>query len=243
LYAHYSELESGCDIMANVQVTGSIRFSDGSSVPLLNTAMAEGTLTELQTDSGFTTVAQTLGSYAPGKTVVAGFVAAANNASYAYILRQGVILASISVAAAGAVNQGQMPMKNVRLMPGDSIQCMAVTAADREISVYTNCSDGTQAIFAVTPSGAATNTCVSVITGNGLGETLQGKTITQVSVNGPSAANVAKISSAGGVVFLDAQGSPIGAAHASAVAAAQPLPIPFNTRVALNFALQCVTTS
>jgi len=229
--------------MANVQVTGSIRFSDGSSVPLLNTAMAEGTLSELQTDSGFTTVAQTLGSYAPGKTVVAGFVAAANNASYAYILRQGVILASISVAAAGAVNQGQMPMKNVRLMPGDSIQVMAVTAADREISVYTNCSDGTQAIFAVTPSGAATNTCVSVITGNGLGETLQGKTITQVSVNGPSAANVAKISSAGGVVFLDAQGSPIGAAHASAVAAAQPLPIAFNTRVALNFALQCVTTS
>ena len=229
--------------MANVQVTGSIRFSDGSSVPLLNAAMAEGTLTELQTDSGFTTVAQTLGSYAPGKTVVAGFVAAANNASYAYILRQGVILASISVAAAGAVNQGQMPMKNVRLMPGDSIQVMAVTAADREISVYTNCSDGTQAIFAVTPSGAATNTCVSVITGNGLGETLQGKTITQVSVNGPSAANVAKISSAGGVVFLDAQGSPIGAAHASAVAAAQPLPIAFNTRVALNFALQCVTTS
>ena len=229
--------------MANVQVTGSIRFSDGSSVPLLNTAMAEGTLSELQTDSGFTTVAQTLGSYAPGKTVVAGFVAAANNASYAYILRQGVILASISVAAAGAVNQGQMPMKNVRLMPGDSIQCMAVTAADREISVYTNCSDGTQAIFAVTPSGAATNTCVSVITGNGLGETLQGKTITQVSVNGPSAANVAKISSAGGVVFLDAQGSPIGAAHASAVAAAQSIPIPFNTRVALNFALQCVTTS
>tara|TARA_R110000824_G_scaffold98885_1_gene235702 strand:+ start:499 stop:1116 length:618 start_codon:yes stop_codon:yes gene_type:complete len=205
--------------------------------------MAEGTLTELQTDSGFTTVAQTLGSYAPGKTVVAGFVAAANNASYAYILRQGVILASISVAAAGAVNQGQMPMKNVRLMPGDSIQVMAVTAADREISVYTNCSDGTQAIFAVTPSGAATNTCVSVITGNGLGETLQGKTITQVSVNGPSAANVAKISSAGGVVFLDAQGSPIGAAHASAVAAAQPIPIAFNTRVALNFALQCVTTS
>ena len=229
--------------MANVQVTGSIRFSDGSSVPLLNAAMAEGTLTELQTDSGFTTVAQTLGSYAPGKTVVAGFVAAANNASYAYILRQGVILASISVAAAGAVNQGQMPMKNVRLMPGDSIQVMAVTAADREISVYTNCSDGTQAIFAVTPSGAATNTCVSVITGNGLGETLQGKTITQVSVNGPSAANVAKISSAGGVVFLDAQGSPIGAAHASAVAAAQPIPIAFNTRVALNFALQCVTTS
>lgn len=236
-------MEYGCDIMANVQVTGSIRFSDGSSVPLLNAAMAEGTLTELQTDSGFTTVAQTLGSYAPGKTVVAGFVAAANNASYAYILRQGVILASISVAAAGAVNQGQMPMKNVRLMPGDSIQVMAVTAADREISVYTNCSDGTQAIFAVTPSGAATNTCVSVITGNGLGETLQGKTITQVSVNGPSAANVAKISSAGGVVFLDAQGSPIGAAHASAVAAAQPIPIAFNTRVALNFALQCVTTS
>lgn len=229
--------------MANVQVTGSIRFSDGSSVPLLNASMAEGTLTELQTDAGFTTVAQTLGSYKPGATVVGGFVAAANNISYAYILRQGVILASIPIGAAGAVNKGTMPMKAVTLMPGDSIQVMAVTAADREISVYTNCSDGTQAIFAVTPSGAATNTLTSVITGNGLGETLQGKTITEVYVNGPSAANVAKISSAGGVVFLDAQGSPIGAAHASVVAAAQPMPIAFNTSVQLNFALQCVTTS
>tara|TARA_R110002110_G_scaffold301283_1_gene515384 strand:- start:120 stop:809 length:690 start_codon:yes stop_codon:yes gene_type:complete len=229
--------------MANVQVTGSIRFSDGSSVPLLNAAMAEGTLTELQTDSGFTTVAQTLGSYAPGKTVVGGFIAAANNASYAYILRQGVILATIAVGATGAVNKGQMPTKNVRLMPGDSIQVMAVTASDREISVYAHCSDGTQQIFAATPSSGATNTLTSVITGNGLGETLQGKTITQVSVNGPSAANVAKISSAGGVVFLDAQGSPIGASHATVVAAAQPMPIAFNTRVQLNFALQCVTTS
>ena len=229
--------------MANVQVTGAIRFSDGSSVPLLNASMAEGTLTELQTDSGFTTVAQTLGSYAPGKTVVAGLVAAANNASYAYILRQGVILATIPVAAAGAVNKGAMPMKSVRLMPGDSIQVMAVTAADREISVYAHCSDGTQQIFAVTPSGAATNTLTSVITGNGLGETLQGKVINEVYVNGPSAANVAKISSAGGVVFLDAQGSPIGAAHATVVAAAQPMSVPFNTQVQLNFALQCVTTS
>jgi len=229
--------------MANVQVTGSIRFSDGSSVPLLNAAMAEGTLTELQTDSGFTTVAQGLGSYKPGGSVVGGFIACANNASYAYILRQGVILATIPVGATGAVNKGEMPMKNVRLMPGDTIQVMAVTASDREISVYAHCSDGTQQIFAVTPSGGATNTLTSVITGNGLGETLQGKTITEVYCNGPSAANVAKISSAGGVVFLNAQGSPIGAAHATVVAAAQPLPVSFNTNVQLNFALQCVTTS
>ena len=229
--------------MANVQVTGSIRFSDGSSVPLLNAAMAEGTLTELQTDSGFTTVAQGLGSYKPGGTVVGGFIACANNSSYAYILRQGVILATIPVGATGAVNKGEMPMKNVRLMPGDTIQVMAVTASDREISVYAHCSDGTQQIFAVTPSSGATNTLTSVITGNGLGETLQGKTITEVYCNGPSAANVAKISSAGGVVFLNAQGSPIGAAHATVVAAAQPLPVSFNTSVQLNYALQCVTTS
>jgi len=229
--------------MASVQVLGAIRFSDGSSVPLLNSSMAEGTLSELQTDSGFTTVAQTLGSYAPGKTVVAGFVAAANNCSYAYILRQGVILATIPVGATGAVNMGLMAMKNVTLQPGDSIQVMCVTAADREISVYAHCTDGTHQIFAVTPSGAATNTLTSVITGNGLGETLQGRIINQVVVNGPSAANIAKISSAGGVVFLDAQGSPIGAAHASCVAAAQPMPVQFNTAVQLNFALQCVTTS
>jgi hypothetical protein len=229
--------------MASVQVTGSIRFSDGSSVPLLNASMAEGTLSELQTDSGFTTVAQGLGSYAPGKTVVGGLVSAANNCSYAYILRQGVILATIPVSAAGATSNGQMPIKNVRLMPGDTVQVMCVTAADREISVYCHCTDGTQQIFAATPSSGATNTLTSVITGNGLGETLQGKTINEVYVNGPSAANVAKISSAGGVVFLDAQGSPIGAAHATVVAAAQSKPIAFNTNVQLNYALQCVTTS
>ena len=229
--------------MANVQVTGAIRFSDGSSVPLLNAAMAEGTLTELQTNSGFTTVAQTLGSYAPGKTVVAGIVQAANNASYAYILRQGVILATIPIGVTGRVNKGLQPIKNVMLMPGDSIQVMAVTSADREISVYAHCTDGTQQIFAVTPSGAATNTLTSVITGNGLGETLQGKTINEVYINGPSVANMAKISSAGGVVFLDAQGSPIGAAAATSTALDQPMSTPFNTNVQLNFALQCVTTS
>jgi hypothetical protein len=229
--------------MANVQVTGSIRFSDGSTAPLLNASMAEGTLSELQTDSGFTTVAQTLGSYAPGKTVVAGLVSADNNASYAYILRQGVILATIPVAATGSVSKGELPMKRVTLMPGDSIQVMAVTAADREISVYAHCSDGTQQIFAVTPSGAATNTLTSVITGNGLGETLQGKTINELMVNGPSIAEMAKISSAGGVVFLNAQGSPIGAAQATSVANVQSMPFPFNTQVQLNFALQCVTTA
>jgi hypothetical protein len=229
--------------MANVQVTGSIRFSDGTSAPLLNASMAEGTLTELQTDSGFTTVAQSLGSYAPGKAVVAGLVSADNNASYAYILRQGIILATIPVAATGAVSKGELPMKNVRLMPGDTVQVMAVTAADREISCYTHCSDGTQAIFAVTPSTGATNALVSVITGNNLGETLQGKTITEVYVNGPSIAEMAKISSAGGVVFLNAQGSPIGGAQATSVANVQSMPTAFNTRVALNFAMQCVTTS
>jgi len=229
--------------MANVQVTGSIRFSDGTSVPLLNAAMAEGTLSELQSDGGFTTVAQGLGSYAPGKTVVAGLITADNNASYAYILRQGVILATIAVGATGAISKGELPMKRVTLMPGDTIQVMAVTAADREISVYAHCSDNTQAIFAVTPSGAATNTLTSVITGNNLGETLQGKTINELYVNGPSIAEMAKISSAGGVVFLNAQGSPIGAAQGTSTANVQPMPIPFSTQVQLNFALQCVTTS
>jgi hypothetical protein len=229
--------------MANVQVTGELRFSDGTAVPLLNASMAEGTLSELQTDANFTTVAQSIGSYKPGATVVAGLVVGANNCSYAYILRQGQILATVPVGATASINKGVMPMKNVTLQPGDTLQVMAVTASDREISFYASCSDGTEQIFAVTPSGGATNTGVSVITGNGIGETLQGKTITKVMAPGPSASELAKVTSAGGWVIVNAQGSPIGAVHATSVANAQPGWVPFNTNIQLNFALQCVTGS
>ena len=56
--------------MANVDVSGFAQFSDGTSVPLFNDAMAEGTLSSLQTSATYTVTAQDLGNYSPGKTLV-----------------------------------------------------------------------------------------------------------------------------------------------------------------------------
>jgi hypothetical protein len=48
--------------MAAVDVSGFAQFSDGTSVPLFNDAMTEGTLSEIQTSASYTVTAQSLGT-------------------------------------------------------------------------------------------------------------------------------------------------------------------------------------
>lgn len=226
--------------MANVSVSGFAQFSDGTSVPLLNASMAEGTLSEIQTSSAYTVTAQSLGTYAPGKTLVSLYAYAANNASYCYVLRQGLPIFFGSVGKSGVVSYGNKVFpKTITLQPGDTVQVLAQTAANRTCAFIAHCNDGTQRVFTATPSTAATLNLVDTITGNEIGETLQGKKITHamaLSVDGT------KISS-GGVVIVNAQGAVVGVLGVGSPAEAQVCFSPFNTAIGLNFLAQIITNA
>ena len=226
--------------MANVSVTGFAQFSDGTSVPLLNASMAEGTLTEIQTSAAYTVTAQSLGTYAPGKTLVSLYAYAANNASYCYVLRQGLPIYFGSVGKSGVMSYGNKVFpKTVTLQPGDTVQVLAQTAANRTCTFIAHCNDGTQRAFTATPSTAATLNLVDTITGNEIGETLQGKKITHamaLSVDGT------KISS-GGVVIVNAQGAVVGVMGVGSPIESQVCFSPFNTAIGLNFLAQIVTNA
>lgn len=224
--------------MANVDVSGFAQFSDGTSVPLFNNAMAEGTLSELQTSAQYTVTAQSLGNYAPGKTLVSLYGYAENNAAYLYVLRQGLPIFFGSVGKSGVMSYGNKKFpKTVVLQPGDTVQMLALAAATRTCTFVAHCSDGTQRAFVATPSGSGTSDLTDTITGNSIGDTLQGKKITHamaLSVDGT------KIIS-GGVVILNAQGSVVGVMGAGSPIESQVCFSPFNTAIALNFVAQIQT--
>ena len=224
--------------MANVDVSGFAQFSDGTSVPLFNDSMAEGTLSELQTSATYTVTAQSLGTYAPGKTLVSLYAYAENNASYCYVLRQGLPIFFGSVGKSGVMSYGNKVFpKSVVLQPGDTVQVLAQTAANRTCAFIAHCNDGTQRAFTATPAGAATTNLVDTITGNEIGETLQGKKITHamaLSVDGT------KIVS-GGVVIVNAQGAVVGVLGVGSPIESQVCFSPFNTAIGLNFLAQIVT--
>ncbi len=224
--------------MANVDVSGFAQMSDGTSVPLFNDAMPEGTLTELKTSSQYTVTAQSLGNYAPGKTLVSLYGYAENSAGYLYVLRQGLPIFFGSVGKSGVMSYGNKKFpKTVTLQPGDTVQMLALAAATRTCTFVAHCSDGTQRAFQGTPSGAGVTALTDTITGNSIGDTLQGKKIISamaLSVDGT------KIIS-GGVVILNAQGSVVGVLGAGSPIEAQVCFSPFNTSIALNFVAQIQT--
>lgn len=224
--------------MANVDVSGFAQFSDGTAVPLFNDAMPEGTLTELKTNPSYTVNAQSLGTYAPGKTLVSLYGYSENNASYVYILRFGVPIFFGSAGVSGVVSYGNKKFpKTITLIPGDQVMMLAQTAANRTCTFVAHCSDGTQRAFVGTPSGAGTTELIDSVTSNGIGETLQGKKISHamaLSVDGT------KITS-GGVVILNAQGTTVGVIGTGSPIESQVCFSPFNTAIGLNFVAQVIT--
>ena len=86
--------------MATNTVNGILVCSDGTNIPL-KAELAEGTETDLTTDTTYTVSAQNIGDYGMGKTVTSGLVTCDNGVAYAYILRQGLVAAIIPVACKG----------------------------------------------------------------------------------------------------------------------------------------------
>ena len=226
--------------MANVSIVGFLRTNTGDQIPLRTDSVAEGTETTITTDANLTVVAQSVGNYKPGATVMSGEITAPNGVAYAYILRQGVVLAVIVPNVAGVSNKEAMLSVPVVLRPGDEVRIMANTATNRMSSLLVKTSQGNSRIFVGTPSGAGTTSLLDITDGNSIGDTLQGQTLVNaclLTVDG------GKIVSSGGAWIRNASGQLAGCIPASNPTTVEPMWSDVNIPIALNFTATVVTNA
>ena len=231
--------------MADVACSGTLFCADGTIIPVYRSDLAEGTEEEVQTYDNYSVTAMSVGTYAQGKTVIASSpIMCKNGAAYAYLLRQGKIIQIYPVGVNSSGNVASLtsiPTCNaVTLMAGDKLMVMANTASDREaaLSVYTN--QGVSHIFTVTPSGGATNNMVSILTGNNIGDTLQGQVVTKAwltSIDGT------KIISGAGVMVADDRNTVVGSVSSTDPSLARVLASPCAIPIGLNYQAQLITAS
>ena len=227
--------------MANVTVTGYCRTLSGTQIPLRVDSTAEGTEFSLTTDTNLTTTAQDIGSYMPGSTVVSLEVFAPNGISYAYILRQGVILSWGSVNVSGVNNQEMMLCAPVQIRPGDTVRVLPLAAAARNAALCVYTSTGVSRIFVGTPAGAATTSLNDLQDAtNSIGDTLQNSTIVKAmftSVDG------GKIVSSGGAWIRNASGQLAGAIPSSNPTTVEPMISSVSIPIQLNWTASVVTNA
>ena len=225
--------------MATNTVVGSLTCSDGTTIPL-KAEIAEGTESDLTTDTVYTVSAQNVGDYKPGGVVTAGLVSCDNGVAYCYILSQGLVAAIIPCGVKGAIQDVQPLCASYQLKAGDKVRIMNNTAADREAAMWVYTASGVSRIFVVTPSGGATQELVDLQTSNSIGDTLQGQRIVKwagTSVDG------SKIET-NGFYVVDALGNVVGACPATNPIVNQPLfTQSYNVPVALNYKAQFLTNA
>jgi hypothetical protein len=198
--------------MADVDAYGQLIMRGGAVCPLARTDIAEGTEEEIQTDQNYVGSAQTAGTFVTqtlaSHVCVAAGITAENDMSYCAIMSAGKIKAATPVSGlnGGAGLPAPLPYPK-QLVSGDQVKALASAAATRTISLCVACSNGEYHIFTVTPSGAAAagHELVSILTGLGVGATLQNRTITHAfSMGGNNAANLSSP-----VYFVNGSGTPI----------------------------------
>ena len=219
--------------MANVNVSGILKCSDGTIIPL-DATLAEGTESNLTTNTDYTVTASNVGDYAPSKTVTHGFVQADHNISYAYILRQGLIATIIPVGVKGLAGSAPLPLcRPFTLIPGDIVRVLASTAASRATAtcVYTN--QGVYRIFDVA-SASGNVEPVDLQTNNSVGDTLQGQVIMKAFTTAGSLGN-SELVDGGGCLMLNEKGMPVGAVPANSPANQPVFWSDVQIPVALNY--------
>ena len=224
--------------MATNTVVGNLVCSDGTNIPL-KAEIAEGTESDLTTDTVYTVSAQNVGDYAPGKRIVSGIVAADNSISYAYILSQGLVAAIIPIGAKGQAQFQDQLCAPYTLRAGDKVRVMTNTSSDREAALCVYTASGTSRIFVNTPSGAATNELLDLQTSNSIGDTLQGQRIVKAfatSIDGNKVETP-------GVVVVDNLGNVVGSVGFAAPNLQQPQFTTKSIPVALNFKAQFLTNA
>ena len=201
--------------MANVNCYGSVISNRGGVVPLHNSATTEATLDEIRTDADFVGSAQVFGTFATQQH--GNFVASVaglqceNDFTYAYVQSAGKIKLALPIGGGAGTSGGNCglpaPLPYAKqIASGDSVQVMVNAGTDREAAVSVACSNGEYHVFAVTVSGSGEQELTSVLDGQSLGLTLQGRTITHwFALPG---ANDTELESP--VYVLDGSGVPIG---------------------------------
>jgi len=226
--------------MATNTVTGVLNCADGRKIPL-SSEIAESTEATLQTSVAFTVTAQDIGDYMPGARVVSGLVTALNGISYAYILRQGLILATIPVCVNGVASSTPALCSPVTLQPGDVLRVLTLTASERDAALIVRTNRGVDRIFVGTPASGTTTQLLDLQTGNAIGNTLQGQMIQKAvftSIDG------AKIESpGGGAQIFDNLGNMAGAVTCSDPASVQPIMSMEMIPVQLNFTASVLTNA
>jgi len=229
--------------MANVNCYGSTISSRGGVVPLHNSATTEATQDEVRTDGDFVGSVQVFGTFATqqhGQYVLtqAG-LQAENDFTWAYVQSAGKIKAALPIGGGAGTSGGNCGLPAPIPYPktiasGDSIQVMVNAGTDREAAVSVACTNGEYHVFSVTPGGAGEHEFVSVLDGQSLGLTLQGRTISHwFAVAG---ANDTELESP--VYVLDGSGVPIGSIGFNASAGDCPgtftptrVPVALNSRM------------
>ena len=224
--------------MATNTVNGVLVCSDGTNVPL-KAEIAEGTETNLTTDTAYTVTAQNCGDYALGKTVTSALVTSDNGIAYAFILRQGLVATILPVGVKGAAWQASPLCAPFRLQAGDIVRCMNSTAASRlaSLSYYTN--RGVYRIATVTPSGGATNELVDLQTGNSIGDSVAGQIIVKAFCTSVDAAKI----ETQGTYVVNAKGNVVGSITMPSPIVTQPIFQDYRIPVDLNYKAQFLTNA
>ena len=198
--------------MANVQSYGQLISRTGAVIPVFNSATTEATEDNVQTDSNYVGSAQDVGTYGDqlGRFIVSrGGWLAEPDTSYNYIRSAGIIKAALPMGSGkdGGCSPIPAPLPYpVELASGDQLMVMCNAVGSRTASLTVACSNGEYHVFAVTPSGSGEHEFVSILTGNGIGTTLQGRTCTHWYAY--SGNNDAEVTSS--VMLLNGSGIPVG---------------------------------
>jgi len=229
--------------MANVNCYGSVVSNRSSIVPLTNAATTEATQDEIRTDAAYVGSVQVFGTFAtqqfPGFVATAAGLQAENDFTWAYVQSAGTIKLALPIGGGAGTSGGNCGLPAALPYPkpiasGDSIQVMVNAGSDREAAVSVACTNGEYHVFSVTVSGSGEQEFVSVLDGQSLGLTLQGRTISHwFAVAG---ANDAELTSP--VYVLDGSGVPIGsvsftagAGDCAATFAPCRVPVALNSRL------------
>ena len=210
-------------------------MTNGSVVPLYNSALTEGGEEEVKTDDNFVGSQQSAGTYATqtlgAATVAAGSISAENDMTYCFVRSAGKIKIALPVSGlnGGAGLPGALPYPKT-LVSGDQVVAMANAASDREVGLSVACSNGEYHCFSVTPSGSGEHELVSVLTGLGIGETLQGRIVTHAFAMGGN--NASNFSSP--IYIVNGSGTPIGSVTPNDPAVDSGTYEPCRAAIALN---------
>ena len=230
--------------MTTQAVSAQLMLSDGSSVNLLST-LTDGTpgeiLTSAVVSAGGGVSAQSIGTFAEGKAItqIIQPFTAVTKICYAYISRRGEILKILPVAS-GVIATQPYPC-NVVLQAGDTIRALTLASNTARACVYNVVTaSGVNAIFSVTPSGAATNELTHILTNQSIGSSLQGQRIISHYTNSTDGAKYR----GGSVLVLNDRGLPVGSSLAQSQTSLQVMPNGAGTcGIGLNFEAVCITTS